>query len=135
MATRRKKPAAHTCPEGQCPRGDLAAQDLAEEDLAEEELRHPGDPARDPESPNLDPAPAAPAELRHPGGPVPEGLDLNEPKTYDQALRELEIDVPVAACRLVGSRLEFRLYGGRVLYWPPAAGDQPPAARRKKKGK
>lgn len=130
MATRRKKPAAHTCPEGQCPRGDLAAQDLAEA-----ELGHPGDPARDPESPNPDPAPAAPAELRHPGGPVPEGLDLNEPKTYDQALRELEIDVPVAACRLVGSRLEFRLYGGRVLYWPPAAGDQPPAARRKKKGK
>lgn len=119
MATRRKKPAA--------------AQDLAEE------LGHPGDPARDPESPNPDPAPA---ELGHPGDAAPEGLDpirpdvgSNEPKTYDQALRELEIDVPVAACRLVGSRLEFRLYGGRVLYWPPAAGDQPPAARRKKKGK
>jgi hypothetical protein len=39
--------------------------------------------------------------------------------SYDQALAELGITVPVAACRLVGNRLEFRLYGGRVLYWPP----------------
>ncbi|MDX9833482.1 MAG: hypothetical protein RBU35_24670, partial [Anaerolineae bacterium] len=86
MATRRKKPAAAQ---------DLAAQDLAEEDLAEEELRHPGDPARDPESPNLDPAPAEPAaqELGHPGDAPGENLDpirpdvgSNEPKTYDQAL-------------------------------------------------
>ncbi len=121
MATRRKKPAAGLDPAPAAPA----------------ELGHPGDPARDPESPNLDPAPAEPAaqELGHPGDAPGENLDLNEPKTYDQALRELEIDVPVAACRLVGSRLEFRLYGGRVLYWPPAAGDEPPAARRKKKGK
>lgn len=49
-------------------------------------------------------------------GPCPEAL-------YDQALAELQITVPVYTCRVVGSRLEFRLYGGRVLYWP--AGDAP----------
>lgn len=85
--------------------------------------------------PASSPAPALDPELGPPAAPAPEGLGPNEPNTYDQALRELEIDVPVAACRLVGNRLEFRLYGGRVLYWPPAAGDQPPAAPKTKKGK
>ncbi len=73
---------------------------------------------------------ADPVELGPPAAPAPEGLDPNDPGTYDRALRELQITVPVAACRLVGSRLEFRLYGGRVLYWPPS--DPPPAGETKK---
>ena len=69
------------------------------------------------------PIPLAPEPHRGPAlephrGPAPETL-------YDQALSELQITVPVACCRVLGSRLEFRLYGGRVLYWPPAADDEP----------
>ncbi|NLF10196.1 MAG: hypothetical protein GX597_00235 [Anaerolineaceae bacterium] len=125
MATRRKKPA--TEPAGAAPPAAELGRSPAGAPAAE------GPNRADPPA-ALDPEPAA-QELGHPGSAAPEGLDLNSPKTYDQALRELGIDVPVAACRLVGNRLEFRLYGGRVLYWPPAAGDQPPAAKRKKKGK
>lgn len=80
-------------------------------------------------APALDPAAAQ--ELGPPAAPAPEGLDPNDPGIYDQALRELQITVPVAACRLVGTRLEFRLYGGRVLYWPPT----PPPPGETKKGK
>lgn len=45
------------------------------------------------------------------------------------AIRELDVDVPVYATRVVpdagpsgrrGSRVELHLYGGRVLTWPPA---------------
>jgi hypothetical protein len=36
-----------------------------------------------------------------------------------RALEDLDINVPYYDCRLVGNRLEFHLYGGRVLSWPP----------------
>jgi hypothetical protein len=46
---------------------------------------------------------------------------------YDQALADLGITVPVAACRLVGNRLQFHLYGGQVLHWPVQDDDEGPA--------
>jgi hypothetical protein len=46
---------------------------------------------------------------------------------YDQALADLGITVPVSACRLVGNRLEFHLYGGQVLHWPVQDDDEGPA--------
>ena len=70
------------------------------------------------------PAAEPAAELGPSRPPELEAPDPNDPKTYDCALRELGITVPVAACRLVGHRLEFRLYGGRVLYWPGETGDE-----------
>jgi hypothetical protein len=63
-----------------------------------EQLSTPAAAAPDPESPNPE--------------PCPEHL-------YDQALHELDITVPVYFCRLVGNRLEFHLYGGRIIFWPP----------------
>lgn len=110
MATRRKKPAA----------GDAGPADVGAA-LAVAPLGQPADAARDPDSPNVPVGAAAPA------GDAP---DPNDPGTYNQALRELGINVPVAVCRLVGTRLEFRLYGGRVLYWPP----EPPAAAGETQG-
>ncbi len=50
-------------------------------------------------------------------GAAPEHVTCPE-ALYEQALAELQITVPVYTCRVVGNRLEFRLYGGRVLYWP-----------------
>lgn len=64
-----------------------------------------------------------PPELGPPAAAAPDLPSPNDPDTYNRALHELGITVPVAACRLVGSRLEFRLYGGRVVYWPLAPGD------------
>lgn len=46
--------------------------------------------------------------------------------TIAQALAELNINVPYYACRVVGNRLEFHLYGGQVTYWPEAASDEKP---------
>ena len=40
-----------------------------------------------------------------------------------RALEELGIDKPYYTCRVVGGRLEFRLHGGDVVYWPPRKGD------------
>jgi hypothetical protein len=36
-----------------------------------------------------------------------------------QAVKELGINVPVMATRMVGNRLELYLYGGRVVFWEP----------------
>jgi hypothetical protein len=49
--------------------------------------------------------------------------------TIARALRELEINRPMYHARVVGGRLELRLYGGDVVYWPPEApvtGAEPP---------
>lgn len=60
-----------------------------------------------------------PAPLPRPSaGAAPADVSCPE-AMYEQALQELGITVPVATCRLVNDRLEFRLYGGRVIYWPP----------------
>ena len=40
-------------------------------------------------------------------------------ETIRQALDELQINRPFYTCRVVGNRLEFSLYGGDVIYWPP----------------
>ena len=40
-------------------------------------------------------------------------------KTIRQALDELGIDRPYYTARVVGGRLELRLYGGDYVYWPP----------------
>jgi len=42
-----------------------------------------------------------------------------DPETIRQALRALGIDRPFYTCKVVGSRLEFSLYGGDVAFWPP----------------
>ena len=42
-----------------------------------------------------------------------------DPETVRQALDELGIDRPFYNCRVVGNRLEFSLYGGDVVFWPP----------------
>lgn len=45
----------------------------------------------------------------------------NDATTRARALHELGVDVPYYACRLVRNRLEFHLYGGRVVTWAPPA--------------
>ena len=44
------------------------------------------------------------------------------PDLLAKALRELGLSQPFYTCRVVGNRLEFVLYGGSVVYWPPAKG-------------
>lgn len=39
--------------------------------------------------------------------------------TIRHALQELGINRPFYTCRVVGNRLEFSLYGGDLVYWPP----------------
>jgi hypothetical protein len=39
--------------------------------------------------------------------------------TIRQAVEELGINRPFYTCRVVGNRLEFSLYGGDLIYWPP----------------
>jgi hypothetical protein len=52
----------------------------------------------------------------------------DDPDTVRQALDDLGINRPFYTCRAVGNRLEFSLYGGDLVYWPPAArGKTPPA--------
>jgi hypothetical protein len=36
-----------------------------------------------------------------------------------RAIKELGINRPFYTCRVIGNQLEFRLYGGDVVYWPP----------------
>lgn len=36
-----------------------------------------------------------------------------------RALKELGINRPYYTCRVVGNQLQFALYGGDVVYWPP----------------
>jgi hypothetical protein len=43
----------------------------------------------------------------------------NTRATRAQALEELAVDKPWYTCRVVGGRLEFSLYGGEVVFWPP----------------
>jgi len=44
------------------------------------------------------------------------------PETIRQAVENLGINRPFYTCRLVGNRLEFSLYGGDLIYWPPKEG-------------
>jgi hypothetical protein len=39
--------------------------------------------------------------------------------TIARAILDLHLDVPVYNARVVGDRLELRLFGGKVAYWPP----------------
>ena len=57
-----------------------------------------------------------------PPAPPAAGLTQIDAATIARALLELQIDVPYYSVRLVGGRLEFALYGGRVVYWQPAEG-------------
>lgn len=41
------------------------------------------------------------------------------PDAIRQAVEELGINRPFYSCRIVGNRLEFSLYGGDLVYWPP----------------
>jgi hypothetical protein len=53
----------------------------------------------------------------------------NTKANRERAIRELGINVPYYSCRLVGDRLEFHLYGGRLVCWPPvleSLDDAPP---------
>lgn len=43
----------------------------------------------------------------------------NTKKNRAHAIRDLQITVPYYTCRVVGNRLEFALYGGAVVAWPP----------------
>jgi len=38
--------------------------------------------------------------------------------TITRALADLALDLPYYTCRLVGNRLEFRFYGGKIAHWP-----------------
>lgn len=53
--------------------------------------------------------------------------------TIRQALDELGINKPFYTCKVVGNRLEFTLYGGDVVTWPPenVGADGRPPKRRK----
>jgi hypothetical protein len=48
---------------------------------------------------------------------TPQGVDLTDREIHD-ILTKLNVNVPYYAIRLVGDRLEFYLYGGRVVYYP-----------------
>ena len=48
-----------------------------------------------------------------------ESGDPPAPDLLAKALRELGLTQPFYTCRVVGNRLEFVLYGGSVVYWPP----------------
>ena len=39
--------------------------------------------------------------------------------TIRRAVEDLGINRPFYTCRVVGARLEFTLYGGDLIYWPP----------------
>ena len=52
---------------------------------------------------------------RPPRSPRPLTAD---PATIRQALDELGIDRPYYTAKVVGGRLELRLYGGDYVYWP-----------------
>jgi hypothetical protein len=41
------------------------------------------------------------------------------PDAIREAVENLGINRPFYTCRLVGNRLEFSLYGGDLVYWPP----------------
>ncbi len=49
-----------------------------------------------------------------------------DPDTIHQALDELGENRPFYSCRVVGNRLEFAMYGGDVITWPPTAGKSSP---------
>jgi hypothetical protein len=58
-------------------------------------------------------------------GPALEDIGGGDPLVADgptiaRAILELRLDVPVYNARVVGDRLELRLFGGKVAYWPPA---------------
>ena len=53
--------------------------------------------------------------------PEPSRRIRNDPKTRARAVRELGINVPIMVSRVVGGRLQLKLYGGQVLYWPAKA--------------
>ena len=40
-------------------------------------------------------------------------------ETVQRAIQDLGINRPFYTCRVVGARLEFSLYGGDLIYWPP----------------
>lgn len=50
------------------------------------------------------------------GSPRPITADA---ATIRRALDDLGIDRPYYTARVVGGRLELRLYGGDYVYWPP----------------
>jgi hypothetical protein len=41
-----------------------------------------------------------------------------DPATIRQAAADLAVDTPIYTARVVGDRLELRLYGGATVYWP-----------------
>jgi len=46
-------------------------------------------------------------------------------QTIRQALDELAERRPYYTCRVVGNRLEFAMYGGDVVTWPPKPAPSP----------
>jgi len=40
-------------------------------------------------------------------------------ETVKRAIQDLGLNRPFYTCRVVGARLEFSLYGGDLVYWPP----------------
>ena len=51
----------------------------------------------------------------------------NDARTRARAVRDLGINVPIMVSRVVGGRLQLKLYGGQVLYWPVPTNLQGPA--------
>jgi hypothetical protein len=54
-----------------------------------------------------------------------------DPETIKQAIEELGFNRPFYTCKVVGNRLEFSLYGGDLIYWPP---EKKRAPRKQGKG-
>jgi hypothetical protein len=61
-------------------------------------------------------AKATPAKV----GPPPITAD---PETIARALQDLGINKPYYTARVVGGRIELRLYGGDVVFWPADGGE------------
>ena len=67
--------------------------------------------------------------LRH----FEERLHLHPVFSNHLARVPLGIDRPYYACRVVGDRLEFSLYGGDVVVWPPGPAPQRRRGRTRRK--
>lgn len=55
---------------------------------------------------------------------------IADDETVKRAIQDLGINRPYYSCRVVGARLEFSLYGGDLVYWPPKPARKPAPKKR-----
>ncbi len=63
--------------------------------------------------------PATPSRAKRGDLTADEAPIVADAGTIRQAIEDLGINRPFYSCRVVGSRLEFSMYGGDLIFWPP----------------